>query len=110
MTTVTLGGRLLPRIGLGTNRLRNTKASVAFIRAAVGAGVGMIDTAHLYTDGDSERTIGQALSSTHDCVVATKGGFGGAGQGRPEVLHRQIDQSLTSLNRDRIALYYLHRI
>ena len=52
------------RIGLGTNRLRNTDDHVAFIRAAVDAGVKMIDTAHLYTGGESERAIGRALSST----------------------------------------------
>jgi aryl-alcohol dehydrogenase-like predicted oxidoreductase len=37
------------RIGLGTNRLRNTDDHVAFIRAAVDAGVQIIDTANLYT-------------------------------------------------------------
>ncbi len=110
MTPITLGDRALPRIGLGTNRLRNTKANVAFIRAAVDAGVRLIDTAHLYTDGESEQAIGQAVAPTGDCIIATKGGFGGPGQGRPDVLHRQIDQSLRHLNRRPIALYYLHRI
>lgn len=111
MTTVTLGHRAVPRIGLGTNRLRNTPARVAFVRAAVDAGVRMIDTAHLYTSGESEQTIGEGLSqASDDCVIATKGGYGGAGQGRPEVLHRQIDDSLARLRRPRIDLYYLHRV
>ncbi len=105
-----LFGRAVPRIGLGTNRLRNTQANVAFIRAAVEAGVRMIDTAHLYTDGESEQTIGLALPAADDAIVATKGGYGGAGQGRPDVLHRQIDESLARLRRDRITLYYLHRV
>jgi aryl-alcohol dehydrogenase-like predicted oxidoreductase len=99
------------RIGLGTNRLTKTPARVAFIRAAVAAGVQMIDTAHLYTGGQSEETIGEALSPYPDgCIVATKGGFGGAGRGRPEVLRAEIEQSLRSLRTDRIALYYLHRV
>jgi len=34
-------------IGLGTNRLTKTTDNVALIRAAVAAGVQMIDTAHL---------------------------------------------------------------
>lgn len=109
-TTIVLADRTLPRIGLGTNRLRHTRANVEYIRAAVDAGVRMIDTAHLYTSGESEQTIGEALSAVADGVIATKGGYGGAGQGRPEVLHRQIDDSLARLGRARIALYYLHRV
>jgi pyridoxine 4-dehydrogenase len=99
------------RIGLGTNRLTKTPEHIAFIGAAVAAGVQMIDTAHLYTRGQSEETIGEALSPYPDgCVVATKGGFGGAGRGRPEVLHEEIEESLRGLRTDRIALYYLHRV
>ena len=99
------------RIGLGTNRLTRTPANVAFIKAAIAAGVRMIDTAHLYTDGQSEETIGAALSPMPEgCVVATKGGFGGAGRGRPEVLRAEIEESLRRLRTDRIALYYLHRV
>jgi aryl-alcohol dehydrogenase-like predicted oxidoreductase len=109
--TILLGDVEVSRIGLGTNRLRSTDENVAFIRAAIDAGIQMIDTAHLYTGGDSERAIGRALSAAPSgVVIATKGGYGGAGQGRPEVLRRQIDQSLASLRVARIALYYLHRV
>ncbi|HEX6390866.1 MAG TPA: aldo/keto reductase, partial [Solirubrobacteraceae bacterium] len=62
----------VPRIGLGTNRLTTAPEHVAFIRDAVAAGVGMIDTAHLYTGGESETAIGAAGV---DAFVATKGGF-----------------------------------
>jgi aryl-alcohol dehydrogenase-like predicted oxidoreductase len=44
------------------------------------------------------------------CVVATKGGAGGAGRGRPEVLRAELDQSLRRLKTDTIFLYYLHRV
>jgi pyridoxine 4-dehydrogenase len=107
MAAFTLGETSLTRIGLGTNRLRNTPENVAFVRDAVAAGVGLIDTAHTYTGGESEQTIGAALSSTPDeCVVATKGGYRG---GRPEVLRAEIDESLRRLRTDRIDLYYLHK-
>src|ERR671923_8674 len=77
MATVTLGETPLTRIGLGTNRLTNTPENVAFVRDALAAGIGLIDTAHTYTGGESEQTIGVALSSArHGCVVATKGGYG----------------------------------
>jgi pyridoxine 4-dehydrogenase len=99
-------------IGLGTNRLTNTPDNVAFIEAAVVAGVQMVDTAHSYTGGQSEETIGAALSPIPaTCVVATKGGGGGgAGRGRPEVLHAEIEESLRRLRTDAIGLYYLHRV
>ena len=106
-----LGGTEVNSIGLGTNRLRNTHDHVAFIRAAVDAGVQMIDTAHLYTGGESEKAIGRALSPMpRGVVVATKGGYGGAGRGKPQALRAEIETSLGSLRVERIALYYLHRV
>ena len=110
-TTVKLGDREITRIGLGTNRLTQTRANIDFIKAAIAAGVEMIDTAHLYTGGDSEKTIGEATSGKPGgCVIATKGGFGGAGRGKPEVLRAEIEQSLRSLHTHVIELYYLHRV
>ena len=95
------------RIGLGTNRLRNTPANLAFLREAAAAGIGHIDTAHTYTGGESEETIGAALSPIPEqCIVATKGGWAG---GRPDALRAEIDQSLLRLRTDSIPLYYLHR-
>jgi pyridoxine 4-dehydrogenase len=107
-----LGDIDVARIGLGTNRLANTHENIAFIRSAVAAGVQMIDTAHSYTGGRSEETIGEALSPfPESAVVATKGGGGGgAGRGRPEVLRAELEESLRRLKTDRIALYYLHRV
>jgi len=108
--TLSLGDGEVARIGLGTNRLTNTPEHVAFVKDAVAAGVGHVDTAHSYTGGQSEETIGTALSRFVDgVVVATKGGSR-AGGGRPEVLRAQIEQSLRSLQTDSIALYYLHRV
>jgi aryl-alcohol dehydrogenase-like predicted oxidoreductase len=111
MTTFRLAGLEVPRIGLGTNRLTTAPEHVRFVREAVAAGVRHIDTAHLYTGGESERVIGDALDGTsEEVLVATKGGYGGAGQGRPEVLRSQIEQSLRSLRTAAIGLYYLHRV
>jgi aryl-alcohol dehydrogenase-like predicted oxidoreductase len=95
-----------PRVGLGTNRLRNTAKNVAFIRDAVAAGVRMIDTAHLYTGGESEQTIGAAGV---EALVATKGGYH-PGEGAPDVLRGQIEESLRRLQTEVIDLYYLHRV
>ena len=105
-----LGDAEVARIGLGTNRLTNTAEHVAFVKEAVASGVSHIDTAHTYTGGESEETIGAALAPSPDgWVVATKGGYR-AGEGRPEVLRAQIEESLRRLRTDSIALYYLHRV
>jgi pyridoxine 4-dehydrogenase len=108
--TVMLGDAPVGRIGLGTNRLTNTPENVELVRAAAAAGVGLIDTAHVYRGGESERTIGAALAELPERgMVATKGGYG-AGKGRPEEIRAQIEESLRRLQTDRIDLYYLHKV
>ena len=108
--TLRLGDTEVTRIGLGTNRLTNTPEHVAFVKEAVAAGVDLVDTAHTYTRGDSEETIGAALSPLPaGRVVATKGGYA-AGDGRREALRAQIEESLRRLGTDSIPLYYLHRV
>jgi aryl-alcohol dehydrogenase-like predicted oxidoreductase len=97
-------------IGLGTNRLTDTPENREFLQTAVELGVRMIDTAHTYTGGDSERTIGAALAPFGaDLAVATKGGYR-PGTGHPDRLRDQIEQSFASLGTETIDLYYLHRI
>jgi pyridoxine 4-dehydrogenase len=103
-----LGDTEVARIGLGTNRLTKTPEHIAFVKEAVAAGVNLIDTAHTYTGGASEETIG-AVPIPEGCVVATKGGYA-RGHGRPEVLRSQIEESLRRLRTDSVALYYLHRV
>jgi aryl-alcohol dehydrogenase-like predicted oxidoreductase len=108
--TLRLGDVEVGRIGLGTNRLKNSPRNIAFIREAVMAGVSHVDTAYLYTAGESEETIGAALNPLPEgVVVATKGGYY-PGEGRPEVLRSQIEESLRQLRTEAIPLYYLHRV
>lgn len=108
--TIKIGELEIPRMGLGTNRLTESAVNVEFIKSVGGAGIGLIDTAHLYTGGSSETTIGQALHGTHaGVIVATKGGFR-PGEGKREVLGAQIEESLHKLRTDSIDLYYLHRV
>jgi pyridoxine 4-dehydrogenase len=108
VSPVRLGDTDVARIGLGTNRLTDNRQNIDFIREAVAAGIGLIDSAHLYTGGQSEETIGAAKVSDK-CVVVTKGAFR-PGEGRPEVLRGQIEESLRRLQVETIALYYLHRV
>jgi aryl-alcohol dehydrogenase-like predicted oxidoreductase len=109
-SSLTVGETVVTRIGLGTNRLTNTPGNQVLLREALAAGVNFIDTAHLYTRGESELTIAAALAPFPEgCVVATKGGYS-PGEGRPEILSAQIEESLRRLRADRIELYYLHRV
>jgi len=108
-TTIRIGETEVPRVGLGTNRLQNTDDHAAFIRDAIDAGVRHIDTAHLYSGGQSEAAIGAALASGRpdDLVVATKGGYHDS---RPQTIAREIEESLERLRTGRIDLYYLHKV
>jgi pyridoxine 4-dehydrogenase len=108
--TTSFGEYRLNRIGLGTNRLTDTPENRRFLERAVEAGVGLIDTAHLYTGGASERTVGNALAPFPDnVVVATKGGYEPGG-GRPKRLRAELEESFERLRTDTVALYYLHRV
>ncbi len=97
------------RIGLGTNRLTDSPQNREFLRAAVDAGIDFIDTAHLYTSGESERAIGASLAPfPPGLTVASKGAYA-KGSG-PDELRRHVAESLERLRTERIELYYVHRM
>ncbi|MFY9488614.1 MAG: aldo/keto reductase [Solirubrobacterales bacterium] len=105
--TFTIGGEFgVNRIGLGTNRIEDDGESRAILAAAVERGVNFIDTADIYTGGESEQVIGETIGERQDVVVATKGGYHGA---EPDVMAKAIEASRARLRCDVIDLYYLHR-
>ncbi|MES2560315.1 MAG: aldo/keto reductase [Bacteroidota bacterium] len=79
------------------------------------AGGNFLDTANRYTDGTSERFIGEYISSNRDhFVVATKYSLhdnqtnvNASGNNRKNMM-RSVEQSLKRLNTDFIDLLYLH--
>ncbi len=94
--------------------------AIATVRAAVEAGVTLIDTADAYsaddTDfGHNEELITEALKGVDGVLIATKGGHtrtpgGGWGlNGRPEYLKAACEGSLRRLGVDAIDLYQFHR-
>lgn len=120
-----IAGHRVTGIGLGTAQFafRNgtTAESVATVRAALDAGVTLIDTALAYTrpgtESYAEQVIATALRGiTRDRpLVATKGGHWRDGDhfpidGRPEVLRAHCEISLRTLGVDRIDLYQLHHV
>jgi aryl-alcohol dehydrogenase-like predicted oxidoreductase len=80
-----------------------------------GRGGNFIDTANLYTNGSSEKLVGEFIKADRDrFVVATKytlnarpGDPNGAGNQRKNMV-QSIEASLRRLDTDRIDLYWVH--
>ncbi len=93
------------------------QASQALIKSSVDAGVNFIDTADVYSEGASEKVVGQALKNLgiarKNIVIATKV-FGRVGPGRNDVgisrghIMDAVDASLKRLQTDYIDLYQVH--
>jgi aryl-alcohol dehydrogenase-like predicted oxidoreductase len=92
--------------------------SIRIIHRALDAGVNFIDTADVYSGGESEEIVGKAIrtppSRRDDVVLATK--FWGAMGEEPNqrgVSRRwiisEVESSLRRLGTDRIDLYQMHR-
>jgi aryl-alcohol dehydrogenase-like predicted oxidoreductase len=89
--------------------------SVRVIHTALDAGINFVDTADVYSAGESEEIVAKALKGRRDDVVlATKFGLPmGADPnhsgGSPRWIKREVEASLRRLGTDRIDLYQIHR-
>jgi aryl-alcohol dehydrogenase-like predicted oxidoreductase len=91
---------------------------VRVIHKALDAGINFVDTADVYSRGESEEIVGRALKGRRDSVVlATKvhGQMGDdpkdpnqQGNSRRWIAH-EVEQSLRRLGTDYIDLYQIHR-
>jgi aryl-alcohol dehydrogenase-like predicted oxidoreductase len=90
--------------------------SIDLIHRALDGGINFLDTANVYSHGESEEIVGEAIASRNreELVVATKvfgemrDGPNGSGLSRKHI----IDQAYASLDRlgvDYIDLYQIHR-
>jgi aryl-alcohol dehydrogenase-like predicted oxidoreductase len=89
--------------------------SVRIIHAALDAGINFVDTADVYSQGESEEIVGKALAGRRDDVIlATKfhAPMGDdpnrRGNSRRWII-QEIERSLTRLKTDWIDLYQVHR-
>ena len=94
---------------------RDHDDSVKIIHTALDAGINFVDTADMYSAGESEEIVGTALAGRRDDVVlATKvhGPMGRdvnmAGNSRRWII-RECEESLRRLDTDYIDLYQIHR-
>lgn len=119
MTYVNLGrsGLKVSRLCLGAMMFggpANERDSIRIIDRALDAGINFIDTANVYTNGESERVVGRALAGRRDRVIVATKGRGSMGSGPNDQgasrghLLRAIDDSLSRLRTDYIDLYYIH--
>ncbi len=123
-----VGDRDVSAIGLGAMPMsvrehNDEDRAVATIRAALDAGVTLIDTADAYspdeaTFGHNEDVVAKALkeygAGPDEVLVATKGGHTRNGtewelDGRPEYLREACIASIQRLGVERIGLYQHHR-
>jgi aryl-alcohol dehydrogenase-like predicted oxidoreductase len=89
----------------------------ALVQHSLDAGINFFDTADIYSEGESEKTLGQSLRNLDiarkDVVIATKV-YGRVGPGRNDIgasrghIMDSIDGSLRRLNTDYIDLYQIH--
>jgi aryl-alcohol dehydrogenase-like predicted oxidoreductase len=93
------------------------KLADELVRLSLDAGVNFIDTADVYTNGESEKTLAQAITNLgvarKDVVIATKA-YGRTGPGRNDVgasrghIMDAVEASLRRLKTDYIDLYQIH--
>lgn len=82
--------------------------SQAMFAACRDAGINFFDTAHVYTDGQSEKLLGQFARPERDkLIIATKLAYTG-GSGRANI-RAQFDISRARLGLDMVDILYLHR-
>jgi aryl-alcohol dehydrogenase-like predicted oxidoreductase len=111
VTPLCLGAMMFGRIG---NTDHNDSARI--IHRALDAGINFIDTADVYSRGESEEIVGKALAGGRrdNVVLATKvhGRMGDDpnefGNGRRWII-REVENSLRRLGTDYIDLYQIHR-
>jgi len=95
----------------------NQAGADTLVQASIAAGINFFDTADVYSEGESEKTLGQSLKNLSiarkDVVIATKV-YGRVGPGRNDIgasrghIMDSIDGSLRRLQTDHIDLYQIH--
>jgi aryl-alcohol dehydrogenase-like predicted oxidoreductase len=88
---------------------------IAMMHKAFDAGINFVDTADMYSAGESEEIVGKGLAGRRDEIVLATKFFGPMGPGpndRGASRHwimREVENSLRRLGTDHIDLYQLHR-
>jgi len=90
-------------------------ACVRMVHEALDAGINFVDTADVYSGGESEEIVGTALADRRDEVVLATKVHGRMGPGKNDEgnsrlwITREVESSLRRLGTDHIDLYQIHR-
>jgi aryl-alcohol dehydrogenase-like predicted oxidoreductase len=101
--------------GHGPDAPTSEPDSRRIIDAYLETGGNFIDTANIYTGGESEEVVGRAIKARRDDVVLATKGYGPIGAGpntmglSRKYLTRALEASLRRLDTDYIDLYQCHR-
>jgi aryl-alcohol dehydrogenase-like predicted oxidoreductase len=94
---------------------RDHEDSIRIIHAALDGGINFVDTADVYSAGESEEIVGQALRGRRDDVVLATKAHSPMGED-PNMrgnsrrwIVREVESSLRRLQTDYIDLYQMHR-
>ena len=103
----------MSRLVLGTAAMTTDRPGAAFslLDRFVELGGNAVDTAHIYgVDGSAEKVVGDWLAAR-----GARGGVALIGKGActteatPELVHRDLDESLDRLGVDSVEVYLMHR-
>ena len=89
--------------------------SIRIIHSALDAGINFVDTADVYSRGESEEIVGKALKGRRDHIVLATKVHGTMGDDPNEFgntrrwIVKEVDNSLRRLQTDWIDLYQIHR-
>src|SRR5262245_40129917 len=119
--------RILGRTGMSVSRYclgammfggfgnRDHDDCIRIIHKALDSGINFIDTADVYSAGESEQIVGKALKDRRDKVVLATKFYAPMGQdpnmmgGSRRWIVREVEASLRRLGTDYIDLYQIHR-
>lgn len=86
----------------------DARASKVMYDACRAADINFFDTAHVYTEGESETLLGTFIRhEREDILLATKAGYAG-GAARKNILST-FDESRERMQVDMVDLFYMHR-
>jgi aryl-alcohol dehydrogenase (NADP+) len=114
-TGITVSRYCLGAMMFGQMGNRDHDACVRIIHHALDAGINFVDTADVYSMGESEQIVGTALEGRRDKVVLATKFFAPMGQdpnmlgGSRRWIVQAVEQSLKRLRTDYIDLYQIHR-